>query len=235
MYMNKLKNYAAVKTALAILFVVAFGGGAALGQSDSSRKADSKKQTNAAQGDVKTADARQGGEWSVGINPTKNTVSLSNSATHPLPSKAKESEPERKPFQTRAAVNIPAGSNFETAFLPIPAGKRLVIENISAIARCPQGQRMELDYFTYFDNGDGVGSSLTDVTFHRVALTEQGTFDNLGTVLTANHKVLVFADEQIGTAHFQIGIRARINGIAAGTVQAQITFSGYMEDLPTAP
>lgn len=234
MYLNKLKNYAAVKTALAILFVVAFGG-STFGQSDNSKKADSNREANANQAAIKTVDARQNGIWTVGIDPTKNSVQFADKSTESLPLKAKESDPVRKPFQTRAAVNIAAGGNFETAFLPIPAGKRLVIENISAVARCPQGQRMELDFFTYFDNGDGIGSSLNDVTFHRVALTEQGTFDNLGTVLTANHKVLVFADEQIGTAHFQIGVRARINGIAAGTAQGQITFSGYLEDLPPAP
>lgn len=231
--MNKLKNHFAAVVALAILFIAAFNG-SALGQSGSSKTADSAEKSAANADNTKTVDARQSGVWSVGINPTKNTVQLSNTTANPLLVKIIESG-TRKPFQTRASVNIPAGGNFETAFLPIPAGKRLVIENISAVARCPQGQRMELDFFTYFDNGDGVGNSLTDVTFHRVALTEQGTFESLGTtVLTANHKVLVFADEQIGAAHFQIGVRARISGIAAGTAQGQITFSGYLEDLPTA-
>lgn len=232
--MNKLKNHFATMFALTILFLAAFNG-SALGQSGSSKKADPAEKQTADTGNTKTVDARQSGVWNVGIDPTKNIVQLSNSAINPLSVKIIESG-ARKPFQTRASVNIPADDNFETAFLPIPAGKRLVIENISAIARCPKGQRMELDFFTYFDNGDGVGDSLNDITFHRVALTEQGTFENLGTtVLTANHKVLVFADERIGTTHFQIGIRARINGIAAGTAQGQITFSGYLEDLPTAP
>jgi hypothetical protein len=232
--MNKLKNHFAATFALAILFFAALNG-SALGQSGSSKKEDSAEKPVENAENTKTVDARQSGVWTVGINPTQNTVQLSNSAINPLPVKIIESG-ARKPFQTRASVNIPAGDNFETAFLPIPAGKRLVIENISAIARCPQGQRMELDFFTYFDNGDGAGDALNDVTFHRVALTEQGTFASLGTtVLTANHKVLVFADERIGTSHYQIGVRARINGIAAGTAQGQITFSGYLEDLPSAP
>lgn len=232
--MNKLKNRFANTIALAIIFIATFSG-STLGQSANSKNTDLAEKPTAAADNVKTVEARQSGIWTVGIDPTKNTVQLSNTAINPLPVQL-IGNGAKKPFQTRASVNIPAGDNFETAFLPIPAGKRLVIENISAIARCPQGQRMELDFFTYFDNGDGVGDSLTDITFHRVALTDQGTFESLGTtVLTANHKVLVFADERIGTTHFQIGIRARINGLAAGTAQGQITFSGYLEDLPTAP
>lgn len=232
--MNKLKNRSANTIALAIIFIATLSG-LSFGQSASSKNTDSAEKKTTATDNAKTVDARQSGIWTVGIEPTKNTVQISNSTTNPLPVKIIESG-ARKPFQTRASVNIPAGDSFETAFLPIPAGKRLVIENISAIARCPQGQRMELDFFTYFDNGDGVGDSLTDIMFHRVALTDQGTFESLGTtVLTANHKVLVFADERIGTTHFQIGIRARINGLAVGTAQGQITFSGYLEDLPTVP
>jgi hypothetical protein len=232
--MNKLKNHFVITFALAILFIAALNGSAS-GQSGGNKTADSAEKSVANADNTKTVDARQSGAWTVEISSTQNTVQLSNTAINPLPVKIIESG-AKKPFQTRASVNIPAGSSFETAFLPIPAGKRLIIENISAIARCPQGQRMELDFFTYFDNGDGVGDSLTDVTFHRVALTEQGTFASLGTtVLTANHKVLVFADERIGTTHFQIGVRARINGSASGTAQGQITFSGYLEDLPTIP
>ena len=54
-------------------------------------------------------------------------------------------------------------------------------------------------------------------------------------VATANHKVLVFADEQIGDKHFQVGVQARLSAMPTGNLtQAQVTFSGYLEDLPTA-
>jgi hypothetical protein len=92
---------------------------------------------------------------------------------------------------------------------------------------------MELKYWTYFDDGDGVGDPLNDITFHRIALTDQGTIVG-SAVSTANHKVLVFADELIGTSHFQIGIQVNLSGIATSVAQGQITFSGYMEDLPAA-
>ena len=136
----------------------------------------------------------------------------------------------RRPFQARV-FSSPTANGFETSFLPIPAGKRLVIENVSAIARSPEGFKMEINFFTYYDNnGDGVGD-VADITFHRIALTEQGTFGDIS-IASANHKVLVFADEVIGTTHFQVGVSARLNGVSAVPGQAQVTFSGYVEDLP---
>ena len=92
---------------------------------------------------------------------------------------------------------------------------------------------MEVNYFTYMDNGDGEGG-IAAITFHRFALIDQGSFDGTS-IFAANHKVLVFADEQIGTTHYQVGVQARLNVVppANSFVQAQVTFSGYLEDLPT--
>lgn len=144
--------------------------------------------------------------------------------------------PARKAFQARVIVT-PLGDGFQTQFLPIPAGKRLVIENVSAIARCPEGMRMEINFFSHIDNnGDGVGD-VSDIVFHRIALTDQGTFGGTA-IFAANHQVLVFADELIGTGHFQVGVSARLNAVpptGSGLVQAQLTFTGYVEDLPAAP
>jgi hypothetical protein len=137
---------------------------------------------------------------------------------------------EKRAFQARIIVS-PMSTGFQTEFLPIPAGKRLVIENISAIARCPEGFKMEINFFSYIDNNrDGVGD-VSDIVFHRIALTDQGTFSGVA-ISSANHKVLVFADEQIGTGHFQVGVSARLNGTVTGNAQAQVTFTGYVEDLP---
>jgi len=95
---------------------------------------------------------------------------------------------------------------------------------------------MEVNFFCYIDNnGDGVGD-IADITFHRIALTDQGVFDGTA-IASANHKVLVFADEQIGTGHFGVTAQARLNGTVTpgpAIVQAQFTFSGYLEDIPAA-
>ena len=147
---------------------------------------------------------------------------------------AKEPGP-RKAFQARAIVT-PLGTGFQSAFLQIPAGKRFVIENVSVITRCPEGLRMEVNFFCYIDNnGDDVGD-IADITFHRIVLSDQGVFDGTA-IASANHKVLVFADEQIGTGHYGVVAQARLNGPAPPSpafLQAQFTFSGYLEDLPVA-
>lgn len=141
----------------------------------------------------------------------------------------------RKSFQARVIVT-PLGTGFQSQLLQIPAGKRLVIENVSVITRCPEGLRMEVNFFCYIDNnGDGTGD-VADITFHRIALTDQGVFDGTA-IATANHKVLVFADEQIGTGHYGITAQARLNAAPPPNpafLQAQFTFSGYLEDIPAA-
>lgn len=212
--MNYLKKYIALPIVLSIMAVFSYTG-SAHGQSGGSRDADGTTTINSA--NTAVIEPKQSSVWSIGINQASN-----------------RDEPARRPFQMRAAVNVPIGGSVASGFLPIPAGKRLVIENVSAVGRCPVGLRMELKYFTYFDNGDGVGDSLNDITFHRIALTDQGTFQGTA-VSTANHNVLVFADELIGTSHFQIGIQVNLTGIATQVAQGQITFSGYIEDLPVAP
>ena len=141
--------------------------------------------------------------------------------------------PGRTPFQARVSVS-PLGTGNESGVVDIPAGKRLVIENVSVITRSPQGMRMEANFYSYVDsNGDGVGD-VADITFHRIVLVDQGLFDTIQ-LAAANHSVLVYADEQIGTNHYKLVAQARLNGIAPANsfTQAQFTFSGYLEDLPT--
>lgn len=164
----------------------------------------------------------------VGIDPSKNIVRLPNSPTNPLSVKV-ENTPTRKTFQKRISV-APQGLGFSSAALQIPAGKRFVIENVSIVGRIPDGLKAEVNFFTYTNNGDGV----PELTFHRFAMIEQGVFN--GTAISvANNKVLVFADEQIGTQHFVIQAQARLNAATTEFTQVQFTFSGYLEDLPTAP
>ena len=131
----------------------------------------------------------------------------------------------RQAFQARAFAS-PQNTGNDSSFLTIPAGKRLVIENVSVIARRPEGLQVEANFFTYIDNdGNGAGD-VQEITFHRIAFTEQGVFDGVQ-ISTANHLVHVIAD--IST----LAVQARLNGATTGFVQVQFTFSGYLEDLPT--
>lgn len=193
--------------------------------------AQAKEAAAAANTNPQLVDARQSGAWTLGIDQAKNMVRLTNSEADPLAVKVIGGQ-SRKPFQFRIIVT-PTSTGNQSQNVAIPAGKRLVIENVSAVARCPEGFKMEINFFTYLDNGDGVGD-INDITFHRIALTDQGVFD--GTfIASANHKVLVFADELIGTAHFGLTLQARLSGTPAPNsfTQAQVTFSGYIEDLPS--
>ena len=181
-------------------------------------------------GNVQAVDARQSGVWDVGIDQARNAVQVANTAANPVAVKVIGSGSARKAFQARIIV-APTGTGNSTQSLLIPAGKRLVIENVSVITRCPEGLRMEVNFSSYIDNnGDGVGD-ISDITFHRLSLVDQGVFDGTA-IATANHKVLVFADEQIGTGHHVVGVTARLSGTPTGFTQAQFTFSGYLEDLP---
>ena len=230
--MNKIKQYFALSNALSIVFVAALATSAFGQNSDGTKSAEAIKEQTVNAANTQTVDARQSGQWSVGIDPAKNTVQLANTPTNPLPVKV-ENAPVRKPFQTRLSLNVPANDNSISGFLPIPAGKRFVIENVSAIARTPPGLRMEITYFTYFDDDFDGTADLGDITFHRFVLTDQGTFNDLA-VATANHRVLVFADEQIGAGNYQIGVQVRLSGINTAFAQGQVTFSGYLEDLSNA-
>jgi hypothetical protein len=177
--------------------------------------------------------AQQGGQWTVAVDPAKNTVRIASSDTDPVAVKLVGGGSARKPFQVRVAAGIPIGGTAGDASLQIPAGKRLVIENISAIGRSQAGSRIEIQLFSFFDNGDGVGDN-NDITFHRIALTDQGTFNGVATS-SANHKTLIFADEQIGAGHFNIGLEVRLDTPATTSASGQVTLSGYLEDLPATP
>lgn len=176
---------------------------------------------------------QNGNVKTVGIDPEQNTVRLPNTAANPLSVKV-ENTTVRKAFQARVFVS-PTGTGVSSGTLAIPAGKRLVIENVSVVGRLPEGMKAEVNFSTYMDNdGDGVGG-IEDVVFHRIPMIEQGVFD--GTSISAfNQKMLVFADSRIGNSQYPVTAQARLNGTAPANslVQVQFTFSGYLEDLPTA-
>jgi hypothetical protein len=215
---------------LAIISTIAISSSAAvMAQTAESKKGDV---VPVAPPTVPTVDARQSGTWTVGIDEARSSVRLSNTTADPVHVQVVGSGSGRRAFQTRVIVS-PINTAFKTEMLPLPAGKRLVIENISAAGRFPAGLHMELNYFSYLDNGDGI-ADIADLAFHRIALVDQGTFDGT-TIATANHKVLVFADATIGTTPLSLFVQARLSGTATGFAQGQITFSGYVEDLPAAP
>lgn len=217
------------RTFRAATIILAVAGFAAA-QTTVSKESETSKTVTANAAAPQTVNALQSGPWVVGVDGAKNAVRVANTDAEAVPVKIISMSDGRKAFQARISV-APQGEGFSAAVMQIPAGKRLVIENISAVGRSPEGLKMEINFFTYIDNnGDGVGD-ISDIVFNRIALTEQGTFQGIS-LSAANHRVLVFADEQIGNGHFGVTVQARLNAGTTSFAQAQVTFSGYVEDLP---
>jgi len=151
---------------------------------------------------------------------------LSVNASLELLSDKKEKTPGRTPFVKQVTLN-PNGLGQNVVAMQIPAGKRLVIENVSVVVRCSESQRMEVSYATYTNNGAGVAK----MTIHKLALQKQGSFKE-SAIFTADESGLVLADEKIGNEQFSVGVAASLNTVTAPFAQAQFTFSGYLEDLP---
>src|SRR5215475_4750823 len=124
--MNKYLVYFAIITRTVIAIVVAFTSGAIAQSSGTVNKG--------------TAAPAAASVQVVGIDPTKNAVKIANSPAEAVPVKTISN---RTPFQVRTSV-APTNTAFSSSTIPIPAGKRFTIENISAIGYCPEGLRMDV-------------------------------------------------------------------------------------------
>jgi hypothetical protein len=165
------------------------------------------------------------GSLTVGGSAPESTARLTNLPLYGLSGKD-EKTALRTPFQKQVTLN-PNGLGLNVVAMQIPAGKRLVIENVAVVVRCPESQRMEVNFSTYTSNGAG-GAKMT---IHNLALQKQGSFRE-SAMFTASQRGLIFADEKIGNEHFSVGVAARLSALTAATAQAQFTFTGYLEDLP---
>jgi hypothetical protein len=123
--------------------------------------------------------------------------------------------PARQAFQQKLNFNLADG--FSEVCMPIatvPAGKRLVIEYVSAKVTIPGGHKLRaLNVFTNL-NGD--------FAYHFLAPTPTGVFNEY----VAAQQLRLYADPNT-----QVNICAsRDNGDGIAPVQA--TISGYLVDLP---
>jgi hypothetical protein len=159
-------------------------------------------------------------------------VTVVNSDAAPVPVKViKES---KKRFQFTVGTDILAGGSGRTILFPLPVGKRLVIEHVSARTYRPAGIRMNIEFGTYYDNGDLFGPE-QGLAFHGIALIEQGAELSGNEVSAASHDVLVFAEDRLGTTtdlplrvRFSLSDTVPFGKFARGTV----VFTGYVEDNP---
>jgi hypothetical protein len=137
----------------------------------------------------------------------------------------------RRSFQMSVNLELGPGLNANVARLPIPAGKRFVIEDVSAVTFQPAGQPLLLDFTTPADDG----CSFEDV--HNVVLISQRIFGGLEWS-TGHERTLIFADESVQTnpgplSGLGVTVTVWRSGII-GSASVRVTFSGYVEDLSAA-
>ncbi|HSI88387.1 MAG TPA: hypothetical protein VK918_04970 [Pyrinomonadaceae bacterium] len=144
-------------------------------------------------------------------------------------------DPAKRRFQLTVFADIGPGGDGRTVLYPVPVGKRLVIENVSAHTYRPPGLKMNIVFKTYFDNGDLFGDD-QGLSFHGIALIEQGTELSGYEVGAASHDVLAFAEDRLGTIE---NLPIRVNFSMSGTVpfghfaRGTVVFTGYVEDIAT--
>jgi hypothetical protein len=123
--------------------------------------------------------------------------------------------PGRDPFQIQLPVPIAAGTNAPNAVFQVPAGKRLVIEYVSAMGNVPVGQRVQFVNVNTFSSGS--------LVFHYLRATEMGTSSATpGVGYIASEAVRFYADP--GT---QVRVAVNRND-GAGTGTFTIAVSGYL-------
>jgi hypothetical protein len=154
----------------------------------------------------------------VGIDPTKNVVTVQNSTSGPL-SVSVANTTGRVPFQIQGGFQIFAGgpSSSTEVMLVIPDGKRFVIENITARFEIPTGENVEMSFLSRIDttpNGNAM--------YQYVPIVSQGPFVDK-TVLMASHKTLAYAA-------YRLPVRVRPTW-TVGVGYANFTFTGYLENL----
>jgi hypothetical protein len=123
--------------------------------------------------------------------------------------------PAKQAFQDKVTFNLADG--FSEVCMPIavvPAGKRLVIEYVSARVSLPGGQKLR--GFQLFNNLSG------DFAYHSLLPTPTGAFNEY----VVGQSLRLYAD-----ANTQVSICAS-RDLGAGNAQVLATISGYLVDLP---
>lgn len=226
---QKIKTKKAVRGALSIGLMLLFTS-SLFGQStDQTKQAGAAAQPGGG-GGTQTVNAQQSGSWTIGVDPARNTVRLANSEADPLPVKVISNAAGRKAYQKRVTFDVGVGNNQGGLSFSIPAGKRFVIESMTAVVRLPPGIQPYLHIFTYMDDGDGV-FTFDDSANQSFVLVQQTDLAGL-TIWTANHKVVAYADERVGDTQINHTVSLQASSNVTLLSKVDITLSGYLEDLP---
>jgi hypothetical protein len=123
------------------------------------------------------------------------------------------------PVQFKLSCNVLAGQSVCSAQIPLPPGKRIVIETISVAASAPPADQLRL-YVTTSSANLTNGSVPVN---HYLVLTP--TTGGVMTYYYANHRVRVYG--QSGSTVSIHGQRAFLPGYP-GVVNFDVSFSGYL-------
>ena len=146
--------------------------------------------------------------------PSRDVV-VANTAADPVLTRVLRSDenPARQPFQAKARILLADGACCDNAFVPVPAGKRLVIEYVSAWGFGNGSQSFSYEVGVPLD-----GTTIT----HYLPVAQQ--IDDGNSVAIAGQAVRLYADGG------QVMLRAGRSGNAEATIW--MTVSGHLIDVP---
>ena len=158
-----------------------------------------------------TVNSKQSGAWSVGIAGTP-TVEVGNAAGNPVLTRDVD-RPTAQPFQYEAVLTIEDGIQGGNAAIPVPSGKLLVIENVSAFGTAPAEQRIQTFSINTHVAPDNVLRS------HYLQFTKQDTGFN-SYEYTVSQMIRIYADTPSASAYV-------FRATSSGTATFRFIISGY--------
>jgi hypothetical protein len=144
-------------------------------------------------------------------------VTVGNTAAQPLPTRSQD-EPALQPVQRTDVVFFASGQQIkDQALFTVPAGKRLVIEEVSVRAQLFTGVSQAMVFLR--STGGGLGA-------HYVPLTAVGAVDGFGTVLVGTEMLRGYADP--GTA---VDASITLNTAGGDGARFEVTLTGHLISL----
>jgi len=162
-----------------------------------------------------TVSVQQSGKWIVGLNDTP-TVKLSASSA---PAQTRSCTDDIVPYVKTISFNIDSGTTQNNVSIPIPEGKRLIIDYVSARAQGPAGQKFIAQLQT------SVSKVESPRGIYWLVFFPQGTFSTID-VFTASQPMHVFAEPGTPPLMFVV-TRTRVTG----TAFVEATISGHLVNL----
>jgi len=128
-----------------------------------------------------------------------------------------------QPFQfSSGLVEVPSGTQSQSVFFSVPAGKLLIIEFIAGFATLPLGQFMQGSIST------SVISTLAD---YAITAVKAGTHAEVADIFVFTHQVHLYADPETQVA-ISIARLGPQSTAAPGAYSYRLSVSGQLVDKP---